>query len=82
MWALGGQGGDGDPETQNADYIITYDNNSGSSSIERIEKYVQYLVDTKVDGHFGTPFSWTYPSKRKGKDIQLKCKILNPKGRG
>ena len=76
MWALGGQGGDGNPETQNADFILTYDNNSGSSSIQRIQQYVHHLVDAGVEGHFGTPFSWTYPSKRKGKDIQLKCKIL------
>ena len=76
LWVLGGQGGDGNPETQNAEFILTYDNNSGSSSIQRIEKYVHHLINSGVDGHFGTPFSWTYPSKRKGKDIQLKCKIL------
>ena len=76
MWALSGHGGDGNPETQNADYILTYDNNSNSSSIQRIQHYVHHLVDGNVNGHFGTPFSWTYPSKRKGKDIQLKCKIL------
>lgn len=76
LWALGGQGGDGNPDTQNADYILTYDNNSGKTSIQRIEKYVQHLLKENSSGHFGTPFSWTYPSKRKGKDIQLKCKIL------
>lgn len=77
MWALGGQGGDGNPDIQNADYILTYDNNSGASSIQSTEKYVHHLLESGVTGNFGTPFSWTYPSKRKGKDIQLKCKIID-----
>ena len=76
MWALGGQGGDGNPEIQHAGFILTYDNNNSSSSIQRTEQYVQHLANAGIEGHFGTPFSWTYPSKRKGKDIQLKCKIL------
>lgn len=76
LWVLGGQGGDGNPKTQNAEFILTYDNNDSSSSIKRVEQYCQHLMEEGVDGHFGTPFSWTYPSKRKGKDIQLKCKII------
>lgn len=76
LWVLGGQGGEGNPETQNAKFILTYDNNNGTASIHQVEKYYQHLVDEGVNGHFGTPFSWTYPSKRKGKDIQLKCKII------
>lgn len=76
LWALGGQGGDGNPDTQNADFILTYDNTNNTSSIHRIEEYVHMLKDAGIEGHFGTPFSWTYPSKRRGKDIQLKCKIL------
>ena len=76
MWVLGGKYGAGVPDIQMADYILTYDNNLGSASIMRIEDYVNHLIDSDVVGHFGTPFSWTYPSKRKGKDIQLKCKII------
>lgn len=76
LWVLGGQGGDGDPETQNAEYILTYDNNNGSALITRIEAYYRHLVEGGIIGHFGTPFSWTYPSKRRGQDIQLKCKII------
>ena len=76
MWVLGGKYGAGDPDVQMADYILTYDNNMGSASIMRIEEYVNHLLDSNVVGHFGTPFSWTYPSKRKGKDIQLKCRII------
>lgn len=75
LWSLGGQGGDGNPDTQCADYIITYDNNDHSTSIHTIRQYCDHLLSS-TNGHFGTPFSWTYPSKRKGKSIQLKCKIL------
>jgi hypothetical protein len=76
LWALGGQGGDGNPETQNAEFILTYDNTDGSSSIQSVENYCHHLIESGIMGQFGTPFSWTYPSKRKGKDIQLKCKII------
>lgn len=76
LWALGGQGGDGNPKTQNAGFILTYDNNDGSSAISSVEDYYHHLVDKGISGHFGTPFSWTYPSKRKGQDIQLKCRII------
>jgi hypothetical protein len=76
LWALGGQGGDGNPNVQNAEYILTYDNMDNSSSIQRVENYYHHLIECGVTGQFGTPFSWTYPSKRKGKDIQLKCKII------
>lgn len=75
MWALSGHGGEGNSK-QNADYILTYDNNSSSSSMHRIEEYCRLLKLYCTRGHFGTPFQWTYPSKRKGKDIQLKCTIL------
>ena len=76
MWVLGGQGGDGNPLTQNAEYILTYDNNGKNATIHRVEDYCHMLIESNVTGFFGTPFSWTYPSKRRGKDIQLKCKIL------
>lgn len=76
LWVLGGEGGDGDPDTQCADYILTYDNNDGSSSIHRIQQYYEQLLNAGISGSFGTLFSWTYPSKRRGESIQLKCKIL------
>lgn len=75
LWVLGGQGGDGNPDTQCADYILTYDNNDNSASIHRIQHYCEQLSAIS-SGSFGTPFSWTYPSKRRGESIQLKCKIL------
>ena len=76
LWVLSGRGGDGDPITQHARYIITYDNNDSSTAISKTEDYCEHLIESGVVGHFGTPFIWTYPSKRKGLDIQLKCKII------
>jgi hypothetical protein len=75
LWVLGGQGGDGNPDTQCADYILTYDNNDSSATIHRIQHYCEQ-ISAASNGSFGTPFSWTYPSKRRGESIQLKCKIL------
>lgn len=75
LWVLGGQGGDGNPNTQCADYILTYDNNDNSATIHRIQDYCKQLSSVS-NGNFETPFSWTYPSKRRGESIQLKCKIL------
>lgn len=75
LWVLGGQGGDGDPDTQCADYIVVYDNNDYSATVHRIQDYCEQLISS-IKGNLGTPFSWTYPSKRRGESIQLKCKIL------
>lgn len=75
-WVLGGIFGDGDQERQWATHILTYDNNDSSVSIHTIQEYVYLLDEANIQGHFGTFFNWTYPSKRRGQSIQLKCKIL------
>jgi len=76
LWALGGIGGIGNPDTQWAQYILTYDNNTETTHIHTIEEYYQKLLDSNVSGHFGTVFQWTYPSKQRGKNIQFKVKTL------
>lgn len=76
LWVLGGVGGGGNPTTQCADFILTYDNNDDTATMHRLTSYYEMLVDKGVSGSFGTIFSWTYPSKRRGESIQLKCKIL------
>ena len=56
--------------------IITTD--KGSTLIKPIDEYINLLND-KIPfkkSNFGTVFNWTYPSKRKGKKIQLKLPIL------
>lgn len=75
MWVLGGFGGDGSPH-QCAEYILTYNNNTGRASMHTIKDYYNKLIADGVTGHFGTLFNWTYPSGRRGNSIQLKCKIL------
>ena len=75
MWVLGGRGGAGNPVTQWADFIVTYDNNDGSTSVHTINDYYQLLIHAGNNGMFGTPFSWTYQGAR-GTNIQLKCKII------
>lgn len=76
LWVLGGVGGGGNPTTQCADFILTYDNNDDTATMHRLTSYYEMLVNKGVSGSFGTLFSWTYPSKRRGESIQLKCKIL------
>ena len=76
LWVLGGIGGDGDPGTQWASHLLAYDNNNNNISIHSIERYYELLKSKNIKGNFGTFFSWTYPSKRRGKSIQLKCKMI------
>lgn len=75
-WVLGGEGGEGDPETQWANYIIAVDEDSDRYSIKTLEEYIAEYDKQGVSGQFGTPFQWTYPSGGKGKRIQLKGKLI------
>lgn len=76
LWALGGENGYGKPETQWAEYILTYDTVDNSTSIHRLIDYYNELMANNYSRNFGTPFSWTYPSKQRGKRIQLKSRII------
>ena len=73
-WVLGGYGGKIRDELQLANYILV--NDSSEIYIHTLDEYINLLVSSNTKGNFGTPFQWTYASKRKGKDIQLKCKII------
>ena len=44
--------------------------------LDNIDDYINILLKNNIKGNFGTPFQWTYASGCKGKNIQLKCKIL------
>lgn len=76
MWVLGGVGGGGNPNRQWANFILTYDNSDDTVRIHTLEEYYEILISNGTRGNFGTSFSWTYPSKKRGQSIQLKCKIL------
>ncbi len=73
-WVIGGYGGKVQNQLQIADYILISDENN--ISIHTLDDYVSMLLKPENESHFGTPFQWTFASGRKGKDIQLKCKIL------
>lgn len=73
-WVLGGFGGKNKTELQLANYILISDDSN--IFIHTIDEYTDELLKPENVAHFGTPFGWTYASGRKGKDIQLKCKII------
>lgn len=73
-WVLGGYGGKNISKLQLADYILISDDSD--IYLHTLEDYTNELLKPENISQFGTPFSWTFASKRKGKDIQLKCKIL------
>jgi hypothetical protein len=75
LWALGGYGGGGN-EKQCAKYIITYSSTKRKYSFHSTRDYYNELIARDTHGHFGTPFTWTYPSKKFKTKIQLKCELL------
>lgn len=75
-WVFGGINGDGDPDTQWASHIITYSDITFEAKVFTIDEYIKECKRSGVMGQFGTLFKWTYPSKGKGKRIQLKGKVL------
>ena len=74
-WVLGGNGGSGDPNTQWAQYLVTYNENTSEITISSIDEYLEILRKRGYSGNFGTMFKWTYPSGGLGKKIQLKMRI-------
>lgn len=76
-WVLGGIGGLGNPTTQWASHIVTYNNTTFKCTIHSVREYIAKLHQSHKKGNFGTDFSWTYPSKKRGKSIQLKCSIVD-----
>lgn len=73
-WALGGIGGEGNPDTQWANYILAYDNNTEDITIHTTDEYCTILASDSTRT-FHTPFSWSYQGTR-GTNIQLKCPIF------
>lgn len=73
-WVIGGYGGKVQNQLQIADYILISDEKE--IYIHTLEEYTSMLLKKENESHFGTPFQWTFASGRKGKDIQLKCKII------
>ncbi len=74
LWAIGGIGAEGNPDTQWAQYIVSYNTTDSIFSVHSIEEYCNLIIKRK--GAFGTPFNWTYASKHRGKSIQLKAPLV------
>lgn len=72
-WAIAGIGGEGNPQTQWANYIIIYHNNDETISVETANDYCRRLA-ADCTRAFNTPFSWSYQGDR-GNNIQLSCPI-------
>lgn len=73
-WVYGGVGGEGDPKTQWARYVINFRSNLFELEVYSLEEYVDKVLEIKE--HYGTPYKWTYASGSKGKSIQFKGKII------
>lgn len=73
-WVFGGHGGAGKPE-QNADYIVTFNPLKEKMAVHSIDDYIALALARKPV-FAGTPFQWTYASKRRGEDIQLKMPVI------
>lgn len=64
-------------EKQCAQYILLFDNNeNGDVHIHSTSDYCEYLLNKERPKTFGTPLSWTFQSKSKGKKIQLKIPAI------
>lgn len=74
LWAIGGIGGAGNPETQWAQYIVSYQTEKGAFNVHSVEEYCDIICSRSL--MFGTPFGWTFASKSKGKNIQLKAPVV------
>ena len=74
-WVLGGEGGSGDPETQWANSLVTYNESTSEITIVSIDDYLEQVEQKGYGGNFGTMFKWTYPSGGFGKKIQLKMRV-------
>lgn len=72
-WALGGIGGEGDPKTQWAYFLLFYDNNTETFKVHTTKEYCDIILNSSPKA-FNTPFNWTYQGSR-GTNIQLKCSL-------
>lgn len=74
-WVITGEYGNYSTRDQIAQYIIVYNENEAIIRIYTAAEYIAQLKN-KSKGQFGTPFKWTYASKSRGKNIQLKMQVF------
>lgn len=61
------------PSIQVSKYLLIA--NSSKVAFYSMDEYIS-IIRNKTKERFGIPFSWTYPSKQRGKRIQLKLPIF------
>lgn len=66
-----------DEEVQIANFLLTRNAENGACKMQSSESYISEQSKNISHGR-GAPFSWTYPSKRRGQRIQLKMPISLP----
>ena len=62
-----------DPQIQISKYLLLVGNEKIAFYL--IDEYIE-IISERDKNKFGVPFSWTYPSKQRGKRIQLKLPIF------
>ena len=63
-----------EPKLQISQYLLI--NKNGTIKMVKFESYIAELNTNIPNLKYGLPLSWTYPSKNRGKRIQLKLPIL------
>ncbi len=75
QWALRGMHDNKNltrPALQISNYLLI--SNGVQSVFYKMDNYIE-LIKERFEHKFGVPFSWTYPSKQRGKRIQLKMPV-------
>jgi len=62
------------PELQVSKYLLI--RKGEKSAFYSMNEYIELIKNKVKSPKFGVPFSWTYPSKQRGKRIQLKVQII------
>lgn len=62
-----------DPDKQVSNFILI--SKDGKLMLKSYDKYIETLFGSSKK-KFGVPFTWTYPSKQRGKRIQLKMPVI------
>ena len=56
---------------QIANALLIFNPETGTYQVETVSEVERYMLHTKM-ATFGTPFSWTYPSGKRGREFQVK----------
>jgi hypothetical protein len=73
-WALAGIGGPGIPDIHWIQYLGIYKNETDEFEIYELNDYIKKILPS--EGYYKTPFKWTYPSKQKTRQLQLRVKVI------